>query len=356
MQNSRRLFPFLILFLLTSCHMPTANNVQTVPTEAGQIWKLDSFQRPAYERPTEQIEQSFPPTSTPQLYQAVDFDSFFTRSAEVTEISGGIPTGNGNDEGRWLYFDPPEYSSSQANTLYAAFENIGDSIWTEDYYLEFFAGVNPCKNDRINLDTVVQPGEKGTFRIPINSSDPSWKACWQMKNGTSAAFYEFCYNHGSGQNNSYTNFSANDSGDPNVVDVAAGVPGKEGYFAFQKTNGSAPAKYSSDELSAELVSTSPASGHTFQAYDHFESLSVTFRNSGSTAWDPSYSLVFYSGYNWFHETAFPLSEAVSPGGTTTITMPMEIIEDNDRWVTCWYLSTPDGKNLSDFCFNYFTSG
>ena len=92
------------------------------------------------------------------------------------------------------------------------------------------------------------------------------------------------------------------------------------------------------------------------AYDHFESLSVTFKNNGSTVWNSSYSLVFYSGYNWMHANSFPLSENVAPGETTTVTMPMEIFEDNDRWITCWYLSTPDGKNLADFCFNYTTSG
>ena len=42
------------------------------------------------------------------------------------------------------------------------------------------------------------------------------------------------------------------------------------------------------------------------------------------------------------------------GETAVFNMPMEIYEDNDRWVTCWYLAAPDGKNLADFCFNYFT--
>ena len=149
---------------------------------------------------------------------------------------------------------------------------------------------------------------------------------------------------------------AGHAGDPNTIDVAAGIAGKEGHFAFQLTDGSAPARYSSDELSAELLSTSPASGHTFDAYDHYESLSVTFRNQGSTAWDSSYSLKFYSGYNWFHATSFSIPGTVNSGETATVTMPMEIIEDNDKWFTCWYLSTPDGKNLSDFCFNYYTAG
>ena len=55
-----------------------------------------------------------------------------------------------------------------------------------------------------------------------------------------------------------------------------------------------------------------------------------------------------------HANSFPLSGSVGPGETTTITMPMEIFEDHDRWVTCWYLAAPGGKNLADFCFNYFT--
>ena len=359
MRNNRIILPLLLVLLLTSCNMPSDHKKQAEPTQVSRIWNLDNFQGSVSEKPAEPVTQAIRPTSTPQLVKAVDFESAFNRPADIPVSAGTNRISGGNDEAQWLFFDPAEYSSTPAEFLYAVFTNSGSSVWTEDYSLEFFAGVNPCKNDKVSLNSVVQPGERGTFRIPISSPDPSWKACWQIKNAAGESFYEFCYNHGSGQNNSYTNFQADvshSSGDPNVVDVAAGVAGKEGYFAFQRTEGSAPAKYSSDELSAELLSTSPASGHTFKAYDHFESLSVTFQNNGSTAWDNSYSLKFYSGYNWFHETSFSIGETVNSGESTTITMPMEIIEDNDKWFTCWYLSSPDGKNLSDFCFNYYTKG
>lgn len=363
MRNSRIILPFLFVLLLASCHIPAADKHRPAPTASGQIWNLDNFQRSVNSGATAGPEQaSVRPTSTPQLYKAVDFDSFFTHSVSNSDAAAEVVYASGNDGAQWLFFDPAEYSSGFSDTLYAVFENNGSSTWTQDYYLEFFAGVNPCKNDKITLDTIVQPGERGSFRIPIDSKDASWKSCWQIKNAAGASFYEFCYNHGSGQNNAYTNISAGNSGqsgssgNSNVVDVAAGVSGKEGYFAFQRTDGSAPAKHSSEELSAELLSTSPASGHTFKAYDHFESLSVTFQNKGSTAWDSSYSLKFYSGYNWFHETSFSVPGTVNNGETVTINMPMEIIEDNDKWFTCWYLSTPDGKNLSDFCFNYYTQG
>ena len=362
MGNSRKIIPIILVFLLASCNIPSADKTQPTPTAAGQIWNLDNFQRTGNIIPTEPTQPSILPTSTPQLYKAVDFDDSFIRSADVPDAASDPAVKTGNDEAQWLFFDPVEYSSGSIDILYAVFTNNGSSTWTGDYFLEFFAGVNPCKSDRIGLDSVIQPGERGTFRIPISSAEPSWKSCWQIKNSSGIPFYEFCYNHGNGQNNTYTNFSAGNSGsagsagNTNVVDVAAGVAGKEGYFAFQRTDGSAPSKYSSDELSAELVSTTPASGHTFKAYDHSESITVTFRNNGSEPWDSSYSLKFYSGYNWFHKTSFSVPETVSSGETTTITMPIEIIEDNDKWYTCWYLSTPDGKNLSDFCFNYYTKG
>ena len=357
MRNRRIIISLLLIFLFASCNMPTMDKAQPTPAAAGQIWNLDTYQRSENVRQPEQLQQSAHPTSTPQLVKAVDFENAFSRSADTSEIPSNHPIQTGNDTAQWLFFDPAEYSSGPVDMLYAAFTNTGTSTWTNDYYLEWFAGINPSKSDKIGLNAVVQPGERGTFQIPVSSTDASWKSCWQVKNSSAEPFYEFCYNHGNGQNNSYAKVSASASGsDPNVVDVAAGVAGKEGYFAFQKTNGSAPAKYASDELSAELVSTAPASGHTFKAYDHFESLSVTIRNNGSSAWDPSYKLVFYSGYNWFHQTSFSLSGNVGSGETATITMPMEIIEDNDKWFTCWYLSTPDGKNLSDFCFNYYTRG
>ena len=111
---------------------------------------------------------------------------------------------------------------------------------------------------------------------------------------------------------------------------------------------------SNSELSADFVSTSPKSGHTFKAYDHTETLTVTFKNNGSDTWDSSYSLVFYSGYNWMHIGSFSLPGTVAQGEKAVFSLPMEIYEDNDKWETCWYLASPDGKNLSDFCFSYYT--
>ncbi len=324
--------------LLCSCNIPSVEKKVNTESSRKLLWDLNISEKPTLEISRISEKTAVPSTPTPQLYRDIDFESAFSGASPLSGNYEDALQG-GNDSAQWAYFSPPEYSTDAIDTLYAAFDNTGNSIWKEDYRLEFYAGSDPAGSSDIRLDTSVQPGERGVFQIPITSKNASWKACWKMKNSDGNSFNEFCYNHGSGQN---------------AEDVAAGVPGKEGYFAFQKTDGTAPEKYSSGDQSAELIATSPKTGHTFKAYDHFETISVTFRNNGSSSWNSAYTLVFYSGYNWFHETRFSVPGNVGPGETVTITMPMEIIEDNDKWYTCWYLSTPDGKNLYDFCFNYYT--
>lgn len=292
-------------------------------------------------------------TPTPQLYSAIDFNAAFSSAAPVTAanqpatVSASIASGN--DSASWLFFDPQEYTTDSITTLYAAFQNNGTSTWNSDYTLEFYAGKNPSGNAVISLNAQAAPGERATFEIPITSADSSWKSCWQIRNSTGVAFYEFCYNHGDGSNLPAS--SGGTGGTSSENSDNSGI-----FYAFVKTNGSAPEHFSSEEQAASLSSLNPSDGNIFCAYDHTENFSVTFTNDGSETWDSSYTLNFYAGYNWFHTTSFSVPGAVEPGESCTITMPMEIFEDNDKWVTCWYLATPDGKNLADFCFNYRTAG
>ncbi|MBQ6503885.1 MAG: hypothetical protein IJI57_08260 [Flexilinea sp.] len=325
----------------------TAEREQTSGSPVGFLWDLNLSPAASNAETVQTSIQTVKPTATPQLIKAINFEEAFSSSpsSTVTSVQGNVPALNGgNDRAEWLYFSPAEYSTDALDTLYAAFKNSGDSVWTGDYYLEFYAGENPAKDSKVMLSKTVSPGEQASFEIPIKSSSTSWKACWMLKNTASESIYDFCYNHGSGVNSGQT-VQAASTGSGSQFDVS---------HPFYKTEGSAPTRYISAELSADLVSTNPASGHSFQAYDHYESLSATFINNGSESWDSSYALVFYSGYNWMHANSFPLSGSVGPGETTTVTMPMEIFEDHDRWVTCWYLAAPGGKNLADFCFNYFT--
>lgn len=283
-------------------------------------------------------------TPTPQLIQSINFDDVFSHS-EFPDSNQQSLSSEGKDKADWLFFDPAEYSSQNFDKLYAAFQNSGETNWNENYYLEFYAGVNPSVNNKIKMNSVIMPGERGIFEIPITNHESSWKSCWQIKNSQDEMFYEFCYNHGSGINSSASASESISSQNNDSNDI---------FWGFQRTKGTAPEKYSDASLSAEFISTDPKTGHTFKAYDHSETLSVSFQNKGTDSWDSSYSLVFYNGYNWMHANSFPLPNITEPGETATFTLPIEIIEDNDKWVTCWYLSTPDGKNLSDFCFNYYT--
>ncbi len=336
----------LIILVCSACNIPAANkNVPASEVEAEYIWDLsrsipfsDPTDKPRYGVPVSR-------TPTPQLYKAIDFEQAFINSREEYSTGSQKVFSGKDDKAEWLYFDPAEYSTGPLETLYAVFTNTGESTWTNDYFLEFYAGRNPSETDQIKLDAAASPGKQGMFRIPISSDQSSWKSCWHLKNDRNETFFDFCYNHGSGVNINMQQSAQNSSGSSGGFDPS---------HPFYKFSGTAPSKYSDSNLSADFVSTSPNTGHTFRAYDHTETLTVSFKNNGNETWDSSYSLVFYSGYNWMHTNSFSLQGSAAQGETAVFSLPMEIYEDNDKWVTCWYLAAPDGKNLSDFCFNYYT--
>ncbi len=346
MRNRRLPVLFFTFLVITSCNMPAAYQQEQLPKPDEFIWDLYSSQNNNIFTEPDPQPLGSAKTPTPQLIKEIDFEQAFSNTSPVIRSASSDPVSsnpNGSDNTKWLYFDPVEYSSQSMDTLYAAFENTGTSTWDETYYLEFYAGANPSSATKIPLSGIVLPGSQAQFQIPIKTEASSWKSCWQLNNSEHVSFYEFCYNHGDGKNSI-----------PAVQNASADNEQSEIFYAFRRTKGSAPSRYSTAELSAEYIATNPQTGHTFKAYDHSETLTVSFKNTGSETWDSSYSLVFYNGYNWMHANSFSLPNSTGPEETAVFTLPMEIFEDNDKWVTCWYLSTPDGKNLADFCFNYYT--
>ena len=341
------IFLFFPLFLI-SCNVPTrsASSPQAGNSTGHDfLWDLSvSSDTPTCSFSPQQHQDQ--PTATPQLVRAVSIDEAFSHSQVFFAQNQNSGT---DDSAQWLYFSPYDYSTEQTDILYIGFSNTGSQTWNSDYTLRFYNGSNPSDKERISLNASVSPGNEAVFQIPIVRQDENWKACWQFTAPNGSILSDLCYNHGNG-----INASASASSSAQVqTDTSSGSDGGV-FYAFRKTNGSAPAKYSDDELSAEFLSTSPEEDHIFPAYDHYESLTASFRNNGNAVWDSSYSLVFYSGYNWMHADSFPLSGTVDPGENAVITMPMEIFEDNDTWFTCWYLASPGGQNLADFCFSYYT--
>ena len=339
--STRNNLIFFILFvsLIASCNLPAADTSSSSPTEREVLWDLSLPEGNTSGSTSAISAPVISATPTPQLVKAIDFNSAFTAAQPLQTANENTYIASGtNDAAQWLFYDPAEYSAQSMETLYAAFQNAGEREWDERYYLEFFAGADPSDGKTVHLDSRVLPGGQAVFRIPIRSRDASWKACWHLKDPDGNILYEFCYNHGSGENTGPEESAQTSS---SSADSSGGV-----YWAFVKKSGKAPAKVSNEKLSAEFAGSSPATQHTYKAYDHVEDFSVSFVNQGTETWDSSYSLKFYSGYNWFHTDSVSLGQTVEQGETATFTMPMEIIEDNDKWVTCWYLSSPDGQNLS----------
>ena len=355
MRNNRLFFLSVICLFLVSCNIPKPQTEIRTATPA-LLWNFEEFSHiEEFGSAFHDQEQHTDRTPTPQLISAVDFDAMFQQSHRAEAPAASNVYESGEDSAQWLYFDPGDYSPQPIKALYVGFQNNGGNTWSDDYYLDFFSGNNPSDISKIRLGRSVPSGSNAVFEIPVNSGDPSWHSCWQLKNTNGESFYEFCYNHGNGTNLTGSRSVQSDPGSSGSGNSGSGNSDSGGvFYAFVKTNGSAPERYASDSMAAEFISTSPDNGHTFKAYDHNETLTVSFQNTGSETWDSSYALVFYSGYNWMHANSFSLSGTVDPGETAVFTLPMEIFEDNDKWLTCWYLSSPDGHNLSDFCFNYYT--
>ena len=287
---------------------------------------------------------------TQQLYSEIDFEAAFRGpNSAGTESSPSVSQAfaDGEDSASWNYFSPAEFSTGSMDTLYISFRNDGSSVWDENYRISWYAGDNPTEKSEYPFAGITAPGEDLSIALPVSTNSPSWKSCWQLLNGSSRSFYEFCYSHGSGTYAGITN-QPSAAGSDSVSEPASSASGWE----FATISGSAPAP--AGEGYSASVSLSPENGHRFKAYDHTENFSATFTNTGSTEWDPSMSLIYYNGYNWFHTNSFPLTETVAPGGSYTFTMPMEIIEDNDGWNTCWYLAAPNGGTVESFCFSYRT--
>lgn len=348
-----KLLSGILLLVLSSCrHLPT---VSVSPTAAADLYAPERFlwdlgiTGESGTGPSQASAAAFV-SPTQQLYSAIDFESAFAGANGVIPASAqplSQTFADGEDSASWNYFSPAEFSNEAMDTLYISFRNNGSSVWNEAYKISWYAGDNPTERSEYPFTGITAPGDDLSIALPVSTNSPSWKSCWQLLNGNSQPFYEFCYSHGSGTYAGITGQPVASDSDT-VSDPSSGNV----FWGLAKISGSAPAP--AGEGYSASVSLSPEDGHTFQAYDHTENFSATFTNTGSAEWDPSMSLIYYNGYNWFHTNAFPLTETVAPGGSYTFTMPMEIIEDNDRWNTCWYLAAPNGGTVESFCFSYRT--
>lgn len=287
-------------------------------------------------------------TSTPQLIKEIDFDAWFTSLPENVETEIIPASDKGEDQAEWLYYSPVEYTSDSIENLYVRLKNTGTSTWNAAYHLEYYGGSNPFATSSIALPNSVLPEQEISLEMPVASSSSSWRSCWQLVSESGTNFFDFCYNHGSGDNGTLQSASTSGSGSSSIISESANP-------AFTKYAGEAPAIDNSAGDAAQFQSFSPGNKHTFCAQDHTETWQITFTNTGNTTWDSSFTLNFYSGYNWTSASSFPISGSVEPGASYTFSLPFTVHEDNDIWVTCWYLSTGAGRNISDFCYDYYTN-
>jgi len=96
--------------------------------------------------------------------------------------------------------------------------------------------------------------------------------------------------------------------------------------------------------SANLIGENPPDKTLFQPGEYFYK-TWTFLNTGTCAWDQSYSLVFWSGDLMGGLTSYAIPELVAPNGTVNISIYLQAPATEGLATGFWRFQTPWGTNF-----------
>jgi len=96
--------------------------------------------------------------------------------------------------------------------------------------------------------------------------------------------------------------------------------------------------------SASLIGEDPPDKTLFQPGEYFYK-TWTFLNTGTCAWDQSYSLVFWSGDIMGGLTSYAIPELVAPNGTVNISIYLQAPATEGTATGYWRFQTPWGTNF-----------
>ncbi|MEP0807021.1 MAG: hypothetical protein HRF47_16190, partial [Chloroflexota bacterium] len=96
--------------------------------------------------------------------------------------------------------------------------------------------------------------------------------------------------------------------------------------------------------SALLVSENPPDKTVYLPGEYFWK-TWTFVNTGTCTWDPSYSLVFWSGERMGGLVSYPLSEVVPPNETMDISIYLQAPAADGMYTGYWRFKSPWGADF-----------
>jgi hypothetical protein len=135
---------------------------------------------------------------------------------------------------------------------------------------------------------------------------------------------------------------------PTLMPIGEGTQaaGESGTTTLPQVATQAPAPGATAPDKAAWVSNSPADGTTLQPGQRFE-IRWTVKNSGTTTWNTSYSVRFFSGNITTDKNLYNLRSETKPDGTAEIIVDATAPTTPGDYFTWWKLTNDQGVNFGD---------
>jgi len=106
--------------------------------------------------------------------------------------------------------------------------------------------------------------------------------------------------------------------------------------------------------SAAYQSINPKDGTTFKTGDEI-TITICFKNDGSTDWTTKYYLQYVGGYKlWNNTTTWNVGKKIEPGDKWCFTLPAVTPYSPGDYITYYDMKNPDGQIMAQAYFAYKT--
>lgn len=96
-------------------------------------------------------------------------------------------------------------------------------------------------------------------------------------------------------------------------------------------------------------------GEIYYANESFKKI-WRVKNTGSTTWDSSYSLVNIDGNNWDANVTIPLTTTVAPGEEVNLSVTLRAPSSSGGHLSRWFLMNPSSQTFGEELYVYITVG
>lgn len=96
----------------------------------------------------------------------------------------------------------------------------------------------------------------------------------------------------------------------------------------------------------QWISNDPADGTVINAGTKFD-IVWTVKNTGTTAWNTSYSYAYFSGDKYFDHLRYNLKDTVNAGATVKVIVDATAPTKSGTYYTWWKMVNDQGQNIGD---------